>query len=151
MHLVGSHGGAQLLDDGLRHDGPAVAKMDHATNAPGVADPAEAGRQVKPREQVIREQGLGEPHRPAPGGALEPDARQVNLEVRFLLQVRRRNVLVLGLRAKAKPRRRCVRAEVDQPIGSLGSSWPQPSSRALSQPSTITGGKHKVQTRLCAD
>jgi hypothetical protein len=103
MHRFSSQGDAQFFNHGFRHNGPAVAKMDHATNAPGVADLAETCRQVKSREQVIRDQSLREPNRPPPRGALKPNARQVNLDARFPLEVRRRNVLVLGLRANAKP------------------------------------------------
>jgi hypothetical protein len=104
MHPVRSQRGAQLLDNSLRHHRPAVAKMDDATNSLGVANPPETRRQFKPREQVIGEQGLREPNRPTAGGLSEPNARQVNFEIWLLPQMGRRNMLMLGLCANAKPR-----------------------------------------------
>src|SRR2546428_13746984 len=77
--------------------------MSPPEQAAGVMNFAQAGGEVEPGEEVIRKEGLSEPHRPLACRTFEANTGQIDLDVRLRFQMRRRNVLVLGLRAKAEP------------------------------------------------
>jgi hypothetical protein len=68
-----------------------------------MANATEIGHQFEPRKEVTWEQGFGEPDRPAASGAFEAYPRHIYLDPHFLLQVGRRDMLMLRLGAEAKP------------------------------------------------
>jgi hypothetical protein len=84
MNLVGADRGPHFSDYRIGNDWPTVAEMDYPPNAPGMADTRKVRSQFESREEIARKQGLGEPYRPAPRGALESYARHIHLDAHFL-------------------------------------------------------------------
>ena len=103
VDMVGADGGAQFLNDGVWDLWPMGAKMHDAANAAGVVDFAEACGEIETGEEIVREEGFSEPDGPLAGGTLKADAREVDFDVRLLLEMGGGNVLVLGLGSEAEP------------------------------------------------
>jgi hypothetical protein len=103
MQFLVSHGGAQVRDDGSRDRRPAVAEMHDALDAPCVLDLPKKGAQIKPREEVIREERFRDPGRTLPRWPVETDSGQEHLEAQIPPQKGCGDMLVLRLGPHAKP------------------------------------------------
>jgi hypothetical protein len=105
MDLFRSDRGAQFFQVLVRNRWPLGTEMNHPANAPRMMDFPKAAAQLEPREKIVREQRLRKPNRSLLRRASKPYPRQVHLNARLGFQVRRGNVLMLGLRANTKPSR----------------------------------------------
>ena len=93
----------QIRNDRILNHRPARPKMHHAADSVRRVDLAQGKVPVEPREEIIWKQRLGGPDQPLPRGALEANAGQKHLDPIHFSQVRRGDVLVLGLGAEAEP------------------------------------------------
>ena len=105
VQFGGSDGLPQFFNCVLWNCRPAFAEMNDAARAARVLHLAQGNLPVELREEISGEQRLRHPDRALARGALEADARQENVNAVHLPQMRRRDVLVLGLGTKAEPRR----------------------------------------------
>ena len=79
MHLFCADGLSQLRNDAVRNCRPLVAEVNDPVNASGVMQLTGARIQFESGKQIVREERLGKPHRPAPGRSLKSYAGQINL------------------------------------------------------------------------
>ena len=103
MHLFRAYNPAQILDDLSRDHRPMVAETNDFAHTLGIRDLAGAGDWFESREEITRKQCLGERNWTFARNTLELDTGQIDFDFEFLFQMRRGDMLVLRLRAKAKP------------------------------------------------
>lgn len=103
VEFVSTESFGEFLDHVVGDGRPAVAEMDHVLHARGIANARERFVPVEPRKKVTGKEGFSDPDfAPAPGPG-EMDAGKKDLDLLHQAQAAGGKVLVLLLRAQAKP------------------------------------------------
>jgi hypothetical protein len=93
----------QFIDHGVGDDGNAIAEVHEAADAAHMADFIKTLIEIAPHEKITGEKRLDHAHNPAAGWPFESQPGMENLETKITVQVRGRNMLMLGLRPHAIP------------------------------------------------
>lgn len=104
VQFVVAKAGAKVIDGFIGHGGPFVTEVDDVLDAGGVVNASERPPPIEPGEEIIGKKGFGDERRAVRRGTGKADARAEDLHVLDLREMARGELLVLLLRANAKPR-----------------------------------------------